>query len=383
MAEKTEKPTDKKLRDSAEKGQTFKSKDVVAVVVLLTAVFSSGVIVDLPAIMREFMAVAQYGPRMDPADYLRHWTWAFVKRSLPFVAVCAFAGIIPTLFQTRFTLAFKAIKLDLSSLNPVAGFKKIFGLRMVKELVKSLLYLVVMSVTAWIFVLVNSHTVFNLFEARPVLLGHFWVALTARMVLLFLACAAPVLAFDVGMEFFLYYKDLMMDKHEIKQELKDSEGNPEIRSKRKELANEFLSEESKATIEQSSFVVANPTHIAIGIYIRKDLTHLPFVSIREANARALAVIRYAELKGVPVIRNVALARSIYAHCPRRFMFVAAEDIFAVTQILRWLKEVETANGPGEPHSEAETASQQEGAYPDGPQGDADAREARTSGRAGA
>src|SRR5690348_16805578 len=102
MAEKTEKPTEKKLRDSAEKGQTFKSKDVVAVVVLLAAVSCAGVAIDLPAIMHELVAMAHDGPRVEPDVYLRHWAWEFLKRALPFIAVCSLAGIVPTLFQTRF-----------------------------------------------------------------------------------------------------------------------------------------------------------------------------------------------------------------------------------------------------------------------------------------
>lgn len=343
MAEKTEKPTDKKLRDSAEKGQTFKSKDVVSVAVLMAAALCVRAMIDLPDLMRQFLAVAEYGARMSPEMYLRHWTWEFIKLSLPFIAVCAIAGIVPTLFQTRFTLAFKAVKFDLAALNPVAGFKKIFGMRMVKEFVKSLIYLIVVGAVAYLFVLLNRHELFALSGARPVLLGHMWSGLTVRLVWFFLACTTPVLVFDIGVEFYLYYKDLMMEKHEVKQEMKDNEGNPEIKSKRKELSFDLLSEETKAAVEQSSFIVANPTHIAIGIFMNEDIAPLPFISIREVNMKALAAIRYAESKGVPVIRNISLARSIYANCPRRYQFVDTDNLLAVMQILIWLMQVEAAN----------------------------------------
>jgi type III secretion protein U len=149
---------------------------------------------------------------------------------------------------------------------------------------------------------------------------------------------------DIGVEYFLYYKDLKMDKQEVKQEMKDSEGNPEVKNRRKEVFMEMLSGETAAAIEQSTFVVANPTHIAIGIYVNEDVTPIPFISVRETNARALAVIRYAESRGVPVVRNVSLARSIYQRCPRRYMFVDHRDLFEVLKIIDWLKDVEAANG---------------------------------------
>ncbi|WP_076900585.1 EscU/YscU/HrcU family type III secretion system export apparatus switch protein [Burkholderia pseudomallei] len=342
MSEKTEKPTAKKLRDAARKGQTFKSKDVVAVIVLAVGAFAASRMIDLQRVMNDLALVAENGALVDPGAYVQQWGRLFLKLAVPFILVCAVAGMLPSLVQSRFTLAVEAIKFDLAALNPVNGFKKLFSWRSLKELLKALLYMVVFAVAVWLFVKLNHKELFELFRAPPALLGRLWVTLTVHLVFLFVVCALPLLALDVGMEFFLYYKDLKMDKHEVKQEYKESEGNPEVKSKRREVHFELLSEEVKANIEQSSLVLANPTHIAIGIYVNADITPRPFISVRETNARALAVIRYAELKGVPVVRNIPLARSVYKKC-RRFQFVDRENLDAVLRVLLWLRQVEAAN----------------------------------------
>ncbi|WP_080494425.1 EscU/YscU/HrcU family type III secretion system export apparatus switch protein [Burkholderia ubonensis] len=343
MAEKTEKPTAKKLREAAKKGQTFKSKDIVALVVLTVGAAAAVAVIDLRRVMIEFAHIASTGAMPDPGSYALGWAKLFLRMSAPFVLFCAVAGALPALIQSRFTFAVEAIKFDLTVLDPVKGMKKLFSWRSAKDAVKALLYVVVFAVTVRLFAALCHSDIFGLFRAPAALLGHMWIVLTIKLVLLFLAAALPVLALDAGVEFYLYYKELKMDKHEVKQEYKESEGNHEIKGRRRELHQELLSDEIKSNVEQSDFILANPTHIAIGIYINADVVPIPFVSVRETNARALAVIRHAESKGVPVVRDITLARSVYRNAPRRYSFVSADDIDAVMRVLIWLKQVEAAN----------------------------------------
>src|SRR5262245_42766595 len=142
MAEKTEQPTAKKLRDAARKGQTFKSKDIVAVIVLAVGVLSVAVVVDLRRVMFEFARIASTGTMPNPNGYVLGWAKSFLRLATPFVLLCAVAGALPSLVQSRFTLAVEAIKLDLTVVNPVNGFKKLFSWRSAKEALKALLYVV-------------------------------------------------------------------------------------------------------------------------------------------------------------------------------------------------------------------------------------------------
>jgi type III secretion protein U len=140
---------------------------------------------------------------------------------------------------------------------------------------------------------------------------------------------------------FLYLKDLRMDKKEVERERKELEGDPLIKNKRRQLHMELLSAQEKHDIENSRLVIANPTHVAIGIYFKPELSPIPFVSIRERNQRALAVRRYAEKMGVPVIVDPALARRLY-RTHQRYDMVSMEEIHQVVRLLLWLQQVEIA-----------------------------------------
>jgi type III secretion protein U len=351
MAHKTERPTQKKQRDAAKEGRIFKSKDVVAAIVLALGMFVTTAVIDLREVMVEFARLASSGTTRDVNGYVLEWAKRFLSMAAPFVLLCAAAGALPTLVLSRFTLAVDAVKVDVGAVSPMKGLKRLFSWHAVKEGVKAVLYLAVCAITLRIFVDLYHDQIFGLFRVVPAALGHLWIGLTVRLILLFLFCALPVLVFDAAVEYFLYFNELKMDKQEIKQEYKDSEGDREIKAKRREIHHELLSEEVKSNVEQSGFILANPTHIAIGIYINLDVVPIPFVSVRETNARALAVIRHAESKGVPVVRDVALARSIYRRSPRRYSFVSHDDVDAVMRVLIWLKQVEATHRDGVPGSD--------------------------------
>ncbi|HGL4258921.1 EscU/YscU/HrcU family type III secretion system export apparatus switch protein [Burkholderia dolosa] len=349
MAEKTEKPTEKKRRDAAKKGQTVKSRDSVALAVIVAGVTSAPACFDLMRVLRPVATVMSAERMPNPGDYLLACGRLFLTMTLPFVLICTLAGVVPALLQSRFALATDAIRIDFAALNPVNGIKKLFSLRSLKELVKAIFYLAITVVVAWLYLDRYGSTLIASRYADGLSLGHVWSTLLSRLVLLFVVCALPVLVLDVLVEYLLHGRDLKMDRHEVKQEHKQTEGNQEIKGRLRELREELLSEEIKRNIEQSTFILANPTHIAIGIYLNPDIVPLPFVSVRETNARARAVLRHAKAKGVPIVRAIALARSVYKRSPRRYSFVSLDDLDGVMRVLVWLREIEAANRfPDEP-----------------------------------
>lgn len=344
MAEKTEKPTPKRISDAAKKGQTFKPKDMTNVVELAVGTLMMATLLDFRKVMAVFVAFSTNRQLPSTQAYVVAIVHEFLHIILPFTAVCVVASVLPNLIFSRFTLATEAIKFDLNAINPINGFKKIFNMKTLKEVVKALLYLLVSAVTVKLFVSQQLHELFHAFDLPIVSVGRLWMRLTADLIGLFLACSVPVVILDALVEYFLYYKNLKMDRHELKQEHKNTEGNHEIKGRRREVHIELLSEETKANVRQSDFMLANPTHIAIGIYMNPVIAPLPFVSVRETNARALAALKYAEQVGVPVVRDIALARSVFRHS-RRYSFVDVADLRQVFDVLRWLQEVERASHP--------------------------------------
>ncbi|MBY0446988.1 MAG: EscU/YscU/HrcU family type III secretion system export apparatus switch protein, partial [Burkholderiales bacterium] len=166
--------------------------------------------------------------------------------------------------------------------------------------------------------------------------------LLLSLVLTCMGCIVLILVLDALAEYFLHMKDMKMDKQQVKTEHKEQDGNPEIKSKRREVHQEILSEQIKSDVSNSKLIIANPTHIAIGIFYKPEIIGVPFISLIETNQRALAVRAYAKKVGVPVIRNIALARRLLK-THRRYSFIQVEEIEEVLRLLAWLDQVENAD----------------------------------------
>ncbi|WP_369309487.1 EscU/YscU/HrcU family type III secretion system export apparatus switch protein [Providencia rettgeri] len=339
MAEKTEKPTDKKIKDSAKKGQGYKSKDSVAAIVLVVSAFIFDGVTSL-----EDLAILMKKILLSPSDInIDTLIWEFfiifLGILLPILCACFLAGTIISLLQSRFRLATEAIKLDFTKLNPIAGLKKIFSLNSLKELVKAFLYLIVFAISTMVFFYLWRHEIFMLYRTMLDGMIHQWASLSTTFIIVFLAVALLIIVVDMITEFFLFIKNLKMEKQEVKKEHKDNEGDPHIKSARKSLHRELLSEEVKTNVRNSTFVMANPTHIAILIYYDPDIAPLPFLFSKSRGTLAKAIIKYAEQQGVPVIRDIPLARKIWRSY-KKDSFIDEVGLEEIMQILSWLIQVE-------------------------------------------
>ncbi|MCI3207300.1 MULTISPECIES: EscU/YscU/HrcU family type III secretion system export apparatus switch protein [Pandoraea] len=341
MGEKTEKPTQKRLRDAAKKGQSFKSKELTMVTLVfvgLIYVFSTDPLIWLMQEYRQVLADGQFAnPQAFAVRLFRHGLEAF----LPVLLVCIVAAVLPTLLQTGFVWAGQALKLNLGAVNPMQGAKRIFSMRTLKDAIKSVLYLLSFGAIAVALWSSAKGLLFAQIHMSPAGVGAAWVELVMKLVWIALVCVVPIAVLDAMVEFWLFMREQRMERHEVKREQKDSDGNPEIKQKRRTLHSELLSEAVKSDVRDSRLIIANPTHIAVGIYFRPDIVPLPFISVMETNARALAVRRYAESQGVPVIGDVALARRLY-RTHRRYTFASIEEIDAIMRLLVWLEDVERA-----------------------------------------
>jgi type III secretion YscU/HrpY family protein len=340
-ASKTEKPTAKKRRDAAKKGQTFKAKDLSTSCLMLCGLIylaGNGLLLQVMEVYRRILAA---GFAADPQHYAAALGVLMLKIILPLIAVCFLASAVPTLLTTGMAIASEALKINFGALNPINGFKKLFSLRTLKDTVKSLLYLGCFAIAFWVVWRTQRHLLFAQLYATPIDLFPIWAHLLLVLLLTFLGCILLILILDALCEYWLYIKDLKMDKQAVKREHKEQDGNPEIKGRRRDLHMELLSEQVKSDIRGSRVIVANPTHIAVGIYFQPEVTIMPFISLLETNQRALAVRKYAAEVGVPVITDVALARRIFK-THQRYTFIQLQEIENVLRLLVWLEQVEQA-----------------------------------------
>lgn len=339
MAEKTEKPTDKKIKDSAKKGQSFKSKDTVAAIVLVVGALvidGAASLYELGGLMKRIL-LHPYDIHID--NLLWQFSKIFLSLVLPILIACFLSGTIVSLLQSRFRLATEAIKIDFTKLNPIAGFKKIFSLNSLKELIKAILYLLVFSISAATFFVVWRQEIFMLYRTTINGMMSSWVTLCILFVFVFLVVAVFIVVIDAIAEFFLFIKNLKMEKQEVKKEVKDNEGDPHIKNARKDLHQEILSEEIKSNVRNSTFIMANPTHIAMLIYFDSNIAPLPFLMAKMRGVQAKAIVKYAEQQGVPVVRDIILARQIW-RTYKKDSFIDEQGLKDVMQIITWLIRIE-------------------------------------------
>ena len=339
--EKTEKPTQKKLQDSAEKGQSYKSRDIVAALVVAAGVLGLNIMsfAEVGDLFKDFIA---HGEKISPAYVVDRIFRLFLDLTIPFVLICIAATVIPSLIQSKFVLAFEALKIDFDSLNPINGFKKIFSLKTVKEFIKAIIYLIVFILVSYSFYQFYQHVLLELVYVQSGSIAKIWLKAGVTIVLLCLLSFVVIIILDGLADYYIYIKELKMDKHEIKEEYKEQEGNPEVKSRRKEMHQELLSAQDKNDIEQSNFILANPTHIAIGIYVNQQVSPLPFISLLAQGEKALAIISYAEKHSITVVRDILVARRLFK-LARRYTFIPMEMLEPVCRILFWLQQVELAH----------------------------------------
>ena len=343
MAEKTEKPTDKRRKESARKGQTFKSKDLTTTICLLSGIYVITHLLSFKDFISFYTLLITQSPKISIDDFLLELLHIFFKIALPIIAILSLIGIIMTLLQTRFSIATEAIKLNFKALNPIEGIKKIFSMRTLKELVKSICYLLVFTGCSYFIICHYLGNILSVVHGGLHELIINWVSLASKTVLTFISFSLVVLVADFMVEYYLHFKDLKMDKHEVKRERKENDGNPEIKGARRRIHHEILSGEEMSAIRNSEVVMANPTHIAIAIYFNPEVAMLPFIALRATHQKAKAAIAFAEKIGIPVVRDIPLTRRIYKEY-RQYSFISLNDeiLMKIINILIWLRQVETA-----------------------------------------
>nr|WP_241391669.1 EscU/YscU/HrcU family type III secretion system export apparatus switch protein [Yersinia frederiksenii]ULG19773.1 type III secretion system protein SpaS [Yersinia frederiksenii] len=341
MGNKTEKPTHKRLKDSAKKGQILKSRDLVVTCIMLCGVVYLTLLFNVHAIIDLLKDIFNNQFHVKTEEYAKSVLFAGVKSLMPLLLLCIIVTALASWGQSQLTLASQIIKINFETLNPINGFKKIFSLRTLKDFIKTLLYLLFFTIASYVFWNNNKNLLFLGLNSDISSLFNIWGRLLLFLVLYCLGSLIFVLILDYIAEYFLFMKDMKMDKEEVKREFKEQEGDPEVKYRRKELHREILSEQLKSDISNSRLIIANPTHIAVGIYFKPSLSPIPLISLRESNQVALAVRTYAEEIGVPVIRDIKLARRIYAS-HRRYDYVCLEEIDAVLRLLIWLEDVDNA-----------------------------------------
>jgi type III secretion protein U len=347
MAEKSEKATPKKLRDARKKGQVAKAQDfgsaftfIVSIAATLTT--ASYMFDQLSSyIIRTFRSIGEAENLQEKASsvMLESLTVIF-KTSIPIAILTCCMGLLTSFLVVGPLFSVEAMKPDLKRLNPITNLKNLFKMKTLFELLKSILKITGAVILIYTVVWDSIPEIVGA-AALPVygsalLFNDFLVKVVIRVGIFFLIVAVADLIYQKKN----FAKEMKMEKFEVKQEYKDTEGDPHIKSKRRQAAQEIAYQEGPASVKRAKAVITNPTHLAVALAYHPEVESAPRILLMGKGTVAEQIIKLAVEYNVPVMRNVALAQTLFEK-GELYSYIPEETFEAVAEILKWIEGLES------------------------------------------
>lgn len=316
--EKTEEATPKKKSEARKKGQIARSKDVGLAITMVTCtlviLLLSGMIVgNLKDTMVYFL---QSGMLQDINEMsIKSIVLTVLMKAglciLPVVVPIMIAGIVASLMQTGFLLTGEPLKPKFSKLNPISGFKNMFSKKSFVDLLKNLAVVTVIGFIGFLYVRDNYDKILQISNTYLPSLGGQVQDLVVGIFFQVSVVLVIIAAADYFVQFKFHQKDLRMTKQEIKEEYKQMEGDPQIKSKIKQKQREMATRRMMASVADATVVITNPTHLSIALKYEEGNNEAPKVVAKGADLVALKIKEVAKENDVPIMENKPLARMIY------------------------------------------------------------------------
>lgn len=344
--DKTEEATPHKLSEAKKKGQTARSKEITLALTLLASTlilsflgsYASGNLgSNFIYFIGSFLDTA-----IDEGKVMKIFITAAVRIAfivLPFAISIMVMGILGNFLQTGIIFTREPLKPDLNKLNPINGFKRMFSSRTVVELFKDIAIVAVIGYIGYKYVKDNIVQIMNYsyMNVRAVLEGFkslvVGIFLKVTLIMMIIAIA------DFIYEKLKFKKEMRMSKEEVKEEFKQDEGNPQIKSKRRQKQRELASRRMMQAVPDATVVVTNPTHIAVALSYNEGKNEAPVVVAKGADYVAMKIKEKASECDIPIIENKPLARLLYEsveiddEIPEK-MYQAVAEILAVVYKLK-------------------------------------------------
>ena len=345
--EKTELPTEKRLREARERGQVALSRDMVSTAILAVMMaVSGGVCIRLAVDFRDLLEAIGQLYRADFQVAFRQigvkGILILAKHTVLFCGCAVGVAILFHLCQTGFLLTFEPLKPTFSKINPAEGMRRICSRRNAFEFLKNTLKVLFLSYLIYRLIAATLPTLLTLgygsiYDLLPVI-----GTLMRRLALYSCFGYAVLAAADWAFQRHHHVRQLMMTKSEVKRENKEMEVSQEIRRAQREFARELAQQpQLREGTKRASVVVTNPTHIAIGIRYVPEETPLPQITVSGADRIAAMIRQIAVEEGVPMVEQVPLARALYAGAAVED-YVPEALLEPVAEVLKWVKELNQA-----------------------------------------
>jgi flagellar biosynthesis protein FlhB len=344
--EKTEKATPKKRQDTRKKGQVAKSQDVNTAILLfavfLFLMFIGGFLLDTFKNMYKvsFTEFIHWElTEENIATVMFQSTLEGTKAVIPIMAVAAIAGIAANYLQIGFLFSGEPLKFNLKKINPIEGAKKIFSARALVELLKSLLKISVIGAVTFAVLWLNKDEMM-LLSLKDV--NHslsFFGQITVMMGIAASLALLCLSVLDFVYQRFDHEKNIRMSKQDIRDEHKNIEGDPQIKSKIKERQRQMAMRRMMSDVPDADVVITNPTHYSIAIKYSEEKSDAPYVVAKGVDYIAFKIREIAKHHNVVIVENRPLARGLYDKV--EIGEVIHEEFFqAVAEVLAYVYRLE-------------------------------------------
>lgn len=340
--EKTEEPTAKKLTDARKKGQIARSKDLGTMFVLVGSAFAlmvmgNALVQGLSSMMKRLFSLSRR-ETMDVysiANVISSGVSNVIFPMLAIFIIIMFAAFIGNTMLGGMAFSWEAMAPKASRLSPFAGFKRMFGVQALVELLKSILKFFVVFIVAFLLLSGLFEQILGLsLEAIPLNFDHA-VSMLLWMFLVLGLSIGIIVAIDAPYQVWNHARQLKMTKQEVKDEFKNSEGNPEIKGRIKQTQYEMSQRRMMSEVPNSDVVITNPTHYSVALKYDANVGGAPQLVAKGIDEMAMYIRTIAKENGVEIVQSAALARSLY-YTSEVDQDIPEELYAAVAQVLAFI-----------------------------------------------
>jgi flagellar biosynthetic protein FlhB len=366
---KTEEPTEKKISDALEKGNTPFSREPAVLMSVLAMLVVAAFLVG-PASMRLAAALAAllerpHEWRLDQGESVMLLLEQLILRALyviaPLMLAFVLAGIIASLIQNPPRIAFQRIRPQLSRISPAKGFRRIFGAPGWVEFAKALFKFAAISVVVGVMLKSQTAYVIQTLHAAPQAVPGMLLELAIDLLAAVAVATLVLAAADVAWSRRYWWSNLRMTRQEVRDERKELDGDPIVKARRLSLARDRLRRRMLAAVPQATVVITNPTHYAVALRYERERDAAPVVVAKGQNLIALKIREIAQENDVPIVENRPLARSLHDQVEIDQM-IPPEFYAAVAEIIHYVfTRTRRASGPGHGPAPATGSAGQPGA----------------------
>ncbi|NLY42476.1 MAG: flagellar biosynthesis protein FlhB [Clostridiaceae bacterium] len=318
--DKTEKPTPRRRREARSKGQVLQSKEIKSAVLLIIAFvtlkYAAGYMYETIAqFMRKvFIHYAVDENLMYKPDFFSlamEVLLLLFKVLLPVLGAVFIGGLVSSYMQVGFLFTTKTLQPKFDRLNPIQGFKRLFSAHAFMELLKSIAKIFIVGYIAYAYVKKETESVVALLDMEVMQIvsniGNDAVNIALRMGMVLVVLGV----IDYIFEWRQHEKSLMMSKQEIKEEYKQTEGNPQIKSKIREKQRQISMRRMMSEVPKADVVITNPTHYAVALLYDIKIADAPVVLAKGQDYIALRIREIAKENKVEIVENKKLAKALY------------------------------------------------------------------------